>query len=157
MAGGRLEKILGWTYIWVNLLALTAGVFFIYKNTLGHREFIHSDKPFYKVWFQNKIRQETTTPMMYSLPPFSTNLGGNQFIRLAISLETPGKESLKEIENRVGPVRDAIIRILNSQSFEELETVQGKLRLKNQMISQVNHFLHRGVIQNIYFSEFAIQ
>ena len=143
MAKGKLEKILGRTFIWVNLLALTVGVLGVYKSTLGDASLIYENQ-------QN---------FTYDLEPFSTNLEGksHQFIRLAVSLEMFDEKSVEEVGGLHGVVRDSVIRILNSKSFYELETVQGKLRLKNQIISRINHFLHRGVVQNVYFSDFAVQ
>ena len=53
--------------------------------------------------------------------------------------------------------RDAIVRILNTTVYTEVETVQGKLHLKNRIISQLNGFLDKGVVRNVYFSDFVVQ
>ena len=38
-----------------------------------------------------------------------------------------------------------------------VETVQGKLHLKNQIIAELNNELKKGVVKNVYFSELVVQ
>jgi flagellar FliL protein len=49
------------------------------------------------------------------------------------------------------------MRILNGKTFEDVETVQGKLHLKNQIVAQLNSELKKGVVKNVYFSELVVQ
>ena len=157
MAKGKLEKTLGWSLIGINLLVITVGAFCVYQKTLDGNPLFTSE---YELNRQlTKLRNKPQNPATYNLKPLSTNLAGvpSRFIRMEVSLEMLDAESFNEVKGVKSAVRDSIIRILNSKSFDELETVQGKLRLKNQMIAQINRFLHRGVVQNIYFSDFAVQ
>ena len=153
MALWKLKKQYIWFLIGLNLLALSMGCFLIYKKDLGLLPL--------EVGSIAGLSQgaDFADPMMYSLEPLSTNLGGggDQFIWLKVNLEVLGQESLTELKAREGVIIDTLIGILNEKSFDELETIQGKLRLKDQMMVQVNKFLPNGVVQNIYFSEFAVQ
>ncbi|MGZ3722840.1 MAG: flagellar basal body-associated FliL family protein [Bdellovibrionales bacterium] len=49
------------------------------------------------------------------------------------------------------------MRILNGKAFNDVETVQGKLHLKNQIISDLNQSLKKGVVKNVYFNELVVQ
>lgn len=56
-------------------------------------------------------------------------------------------------------LRDAIIRVLSSKRPEEVLTVDGKERLKEELIETINEAiaLDEPAVQNIYFAEFIIQ
>ena len=70
-----------------------------------------------------------------------------------------GKVGFEEIittDNRA-KARDRIVRALGEKSFAELETIQGKLFLKDRIAMEVNSILDKGVVKDIYFSEFVVQ
>jgi flagellar protein FliL len=54
-------------------------------------------------------------------------------------------------------LRDSIILLLSSQGFEEISTVEGKLGLKQELLSRVNQILGQGAVSRIYFTEFVVQ
>ena len=105
------------------------------------------------------LREELPTPLIYSLDPFSTNLGGapQRYIHIGVHLEALGDKTLKELQDLKGSLRHSVIYILSELSFEELEGIQGKLRLKNQIIDQANALLQGAGVQNVYFSQLVVQ
>ena len=54
-------------------------------------------------------------------------------------------------------IRDTILRIIQRKSYQDLETLQGKLLLKNEILTEINRLLTNGVIRDVYFYEFVIQ
>ena len=50
-----------------------------------------------------------------------------------------------------------VIRVMNSMRFDQIESVQGKLKLKNEIIASLNSVLENGVVKNVYFSDFVVQ
>ena len=58
-------------------------------------------------------------------------------------------------ENRAR-ARDTILRILNEKSFTDLESLQGKLFLKDEIVRNVNKSLRMGLVKDIYFSDFVM-
>lgn len=60
---------------------------------------------------------------------------------------------------RMPMVRDAAIRVLSSKKSDELLTLEGKERLKEELIEAINEAigLEEGPIVGIYFLEFIIQ
>ena len=78
---------------------------------------------------------------MYTMPPFTwVDLAGSAetaAIRIEIrTFEMLDKEGFEEIVRNSPRARDEIVRILNRVSFDDIETIQGKLSLKAS---------HRGV------------
>ena len=63
----------------------------------------------------------------------------------------------KELAQRNPQLRDAILLILTSKSFEDIFRPEGKLRLKNELISRINQSLPDAGIRSLYFTEFVVQ
>ncbi|RYZ69321.1 MAG: hypothetical protein EOP05_15020 [Proteobacteria bacterium] len=67
------------------------------------------------------------------------------------------KDGFEEIVRNSPAARDAIMRILNRKSFDDVETIQGKLFLKDQISVALNEAMKAGVVKDIYFNEFLVQ
>ena len=153
-----IGKILGLVFVVFNLAVLGGGAFLVFKSTIGHEVKSTSEVEAIRelASFEESL---SAGPVMYSLEAFNTNLDGvpRRLIRMELSLEMLDTEGFEEVVELGPEARDSIVKILNSKTFNEVETVQGKLHLKNQIITQLNSFLDKGVVQNVYFSDFVIQ
>ena len=97
---------------------------------------------------------------MYSLDSFVVNLaegGGNRYLRVTMELELDNEVLKTELEQRLPQVRNAMLMILPTKKTDDINTVDGKLALRDQLIDEINGFLTTGEITNIYFTEFVIQ
>jgi flagellar FliL protein len=88
------------------------------------------------------------------------NLSGmpKRTIRLQVNLDMIGPESFQEImdlENRA-KARDKIVRVLNEKTFDDLESIQGKLFLKDKIVEEVNKILDKGLVKDVYFTDFVM-
>ena len=54
-------------------------------------------------------------------------------------------------------MRDAVIVMLTSLSFEEVMTPEGKIRIRDELLIRFNQILKPDRIKNIYFTEFLVQ
>lgn len=91
------------------------------------------------------------------LETFVVNLAGSKgrkVLKVNMELEVKGLEVEKEIENRKAQIRDFIIIILSSKSFEEVSVKDGRESLKTEIKDNINSFLSKGKIQNVYITEF---
>ena len=50
-----------------------------------------------------------------------------------------------------------ILLLLSSKSLDEIQTVEGKIALRQELIQRINQILTTGKIRNLYFTEFVIQ
>lgn len=106
---------------------------------------------------------ETVTQIGELLPmdSFVVNLadpGGSRYLRVTLQLEyMPAKGLKEEIEKRTPQIRDAIITILSSKRYEEINSAQGKMIMKQQIMRRINSLLAVGQIANVYVTEFVIQ
>jgi flagellar protein FliL len=90
------------------------------------------------------------------LETFVVNLAGSKgrkVLKVNMELEVKGAEVVKEIDNRKAQIRDFIIIILSSKSYEEVSAKDGKESLKTEIKDNINSFLSKGKILNVYFTE----
>lgn len=155
-----IGKILTAVFAVVNLSVGGFGLFMTYKGTLGwsNPKITEDDL---KRQIASEAPQDLVGPFIYTMDKFTVNLGGEpkRTIRLEVNLELLDHEGFEEIintENRAR-ARDRIVDLLNSKTFNDVETLQGKLFLKENIAYEINQLLPRGSIKDIYFTEFVVQ
>lgn len=152
------KRLMTFGFIGLNLAVLGMGSYLVYVSTLGVQEKVLSNEQAERdlASFEETLRGE---PVLYSMSPFNTNLDGvpRRLIRLDLSLEMMDEEGFEEVIGITPQARDSIMRILNTKSFSDVESVQGKLHLKNQIVSELNSSLKKGVVKNVYFNELVVQ
>lgn len=91
------------------------------------------------------------------LETFLVNLaqsGGNKLVKINMELEVSNADVQTEIEHLKPKIRDIIIIIVSSKSYNELSSKEGKNSLREEIRDQVNLFLTKGQINRVYFTEF---
>jgi len=67
-------------------------------------------------------------------------------------------ENLKEeMDKRLPQVKDIIVTLLPTRKFDDIQTVEGKLALRDELMQRLNKILTQGKVTNIYFTEFVVQ
>jgi flagellar FliL protein len=98
---------------------------------------------------------------MVSYPPFTVNLadpGGNRYLRTTIALElSKEKEFPAEVTAKEPKIKDIILSILSSKKFDEVNTAQGKVALKQEILRRLNTVMTGGRVMDIYITEFVVQ
>lgn len=152
------KKLFGFAFAGVNILVLGFGVYLVFASTLGVQSKKLSNEQAEKDLekFEESLRGD---PVLYTMQTFNTNLDGvpRRLIRLDLSLEMMDEEGYEEVIGITPQARDSIMRILNAKTYNDVETVQGKLQLKNQIIADLNSSLRKGVVKNVYFNELVVQ
>jgi flagellar FliL protein len=144
----------------VNLAVLGGGAFLVYSSTMGW----HSPE-ITEAELEKDMASESDdaryAPYIFTMDKFTVNLGGEpkRTIRLEVSLQMLGKDGYEEImsPDSRAKARDKIVGILNDKTFNELESIQGKLFLKDAIAAQVNGVLKEGVVKDVFFSDFVVQ
>ncbi|WP_300222804.1 flagellar basal body-associated FliL family protein [uncultured Helicobacter sp.] len=97
----------------------------------------------------------------FAIPePFIVNLmgqNGRRYAKAQIVLELSSPELQKEVTAKLPLIKDTIIRVMSSKTFEEISTPKGKEKLKEEMLQEVNTYMVDGYIKSILFSEFIVQ
>lgn len=135
------------------------GGYLVYASTLGWQSPEITEEELQREIASEHV--EVDAPFIYTMDKFTVNLKGEpkRTIRIEVNLEMLGKEGFEEVinvENRA-KARDSIVRLLNDSTFYELESVQGKLYLKQIIAKEINSLLDQGVVKDVYFSDFVVQ
>lgn len=91
------------------------------------------------------------------LETFVVNLAGSKGRRIAkinMELEIEGESVADEIDKRKAQIRDIIIILLSSKTYENVSARDGKEHLRDEIRDTVNAFLTKGRIKMVYFTEF---
>ena len=144
----------------VGLLVLGGGGYYAYTN-------FFQEKPAEEKPAEGEEGKEEAPPeedlnlgVMFPMDPFVINLAGSEgkrFLKVTISLELSTPEVHLEIKENIQKVTDSILILISSKAFEDVYSVQGKFKLKDEITTRVNRFLVVGHIKDAYFTEFIIQ
>lgn len=155
---GKAGKLAFFALLAVNLIANGIGTLLVYKSTIGYQ---------YPSVSEEQVESETTAhkdqnksqPVLYTMDPLVVNLAGTpqRAIRMAVSLEMLDQDGFEEIMAMGSRSRDMIVRILNQKTFSDVETLQGKLFLKDQIALALNSSLKSGVVKDVYFTDFVVE
>ena len=143
---------LKWIIIGVVVLLVLGGGFFTWKAFLNPE--------------QKKDVAEAGAAMRVELGPtfpldvFIVNLAGTageRYLKVNLELELKDSSLRAELEKREPQLRDTILLLLSSKTFEEVATFKGKTKIRNQITARLNGFLAPGSIKKVYFTEFVVQ
>jgi len=96
---------------------------------------------------------------MTNLGNFTVNLrssAGGRVLQMEIQVESDA-ESVEKIEGRMPQLRDSVILLASDYSYDELEGIDGKFRLKDDIHARVNAVLEPTQVRRVYFTEFVVQ
>jgi flagellar FliL protein len=143
----------------VGVLALAGGGYFAYTNFFQEEpveELKNEEGP-------DGEKAEELPPglgVMFTMDPFVVNLAGSEgkrFLKVTATLELSSPEVNPEFEENLQKITDSILVLLSSKSFEDVYSVQGKFKLKDEITTRVNRFLVVGHVKDAYFTEFIVQ
>ncbi|MEJ2688743.1 MAG: flagellar basal body-associated FliL family protein [Deltaproteobacteria bacterium] len=97
---------------------------------------------------------------MFPLEPFVVNLSdpqGRRYLKVAISLELESSGAVDRATKMVPKLRDMVITLLTSLTFEEVMTPEGKVQIRDELLGRFNQILRPDRVRNIYFTDFVVQ
>ncbi|MBT3514852.1 MAG: hypothetical protein HOB32_07300 [Nitrospina sp.] len=154
----------------VGVLALAGGGYFAYTNFFqeetveesaeGNKEGEEAGEGGKGVDGENLEELPPDVGVMFTMDPFVVNLAGSKgkrFLKVTTTLELSSPEVNPEFEENLQKITDSILVLLSSKSFEDVYSVQGKFKLKDEITTRVNRFLVVGHVKDAYFTEFIVQ
>jgi len=104
--------------------------------------------------------QNAVLDVFLKMDPFIVNLKGNgmkRYLKTTIAIEVEEQEVKQELEMLTPKLRDTILFVLTSKSYNDLFSNEGKISLKHELIAHINRILKSGTIKAIYITDFIIQ
>jgi flagellar FliL protein len=94
-----------------------------------------------------------------SLGQFDINVhgtNGGRVLRMEISVEvTPVRKSA--VEGQIPRLKDGVITLAGDYSYAELEGLDGKNNLRDELIGRLNALLSTPAVQELHFTQFVVQ
>lgn len=148
--GGKLK----WIIILVILLALAGGGYYAYTQFFAPTDEAGAEAT--EEVAQEVPEQGTLTP----LPVFLVNLAdplGRRYLKLGLEVEARDDSVVQELTTEQAKIKDSLLLLLSSKTYEELSTLESKIELKSQIADRLNQILGNGSILKVYITEMVIQ
>lgn len=103
--------------------------------------------------------EEATQRGLFNLGLFTINLrgtGGGRVLRMEVQVETDAS-LVETLEERKPEFRHAIITMVSDYSYSDLEGLDGKTRLADELLTRLNRLMESGRINRLYFVQFVVQ
>jgi flagellar FliL protein len=95
-----------------------------------------------------------------ALEPFVVNLADedeDRYLKVTIGLEVRDKEVAEASETRTARVKDVLISLFSSKTYDQVRDIKGKIRLRQEIIVRINEILGESAVKHVYFTEFIVQ
>lgn len=147
------KKGLLFVIIGVLVVVIAGGGFFGYKKFMAPKPAVSEEE-------QIKKEPEEKEGEIFALEPFVVNLSdpkGKRYLKVTVSLELGSPEAVAKAEKSVPKMRDMVIMMLTSLSFEEVMTSEGKIRVRDELLERFNLILRPERVKEIFFTDFVVQ
>ena len=91
---------------------------------------------------------------------FTVNLADSQgahYAQVVIEIEVPDESVKKAVEALRPKIRDFIVVVLSSKTYEQVSSVDGREFLREEIRNKINGHLTRGQISEVHFTQFIVQ
>ncbi len=162
--GGEAKKgkgLIKWIVLLILLAALIGGGWFAYKK-------FFSDQPLPEEETQEQAEQEeqmglaptTTKGVQVQLPEFLVNLAdplGRRYLKLSVTVEVKDQKAAEAISQNEAKIKDAVLLLLSSKTYQELSTLESKIELKKEIVERLNQIIGGSKVLQVYFTDMVIQ
>lgn len=154
----KFKKFLPLIFVGINVLCMIGGLALVYLGTLGSEPAIVKEERELERFIASR-EMKTEEPLIYTMDKLTVNLDGypRRIIQTEINLLLLDKQGYEQVIRLGSKGRDSVVRILNGKQFNEIETLQGKLKLKEEIATSLNDLMVEGVIKEVYFTDFIVK
>lgn len=97
---------------------------------------------------------------IFPMEPFIVNIYDGQelrYLKVKVEMEMANPAIKPELEGRLAPIRDAILVVLTTKTLQDIQDVQGKNQLREEILVSVSKIIAQGKVTKIYFTDFVVQ
>jgi flagellar protein FliL len=97
---------------------------------------------------------------LVTLDSFVVNLSdpmGRRYLKTTMDVEVANAAAAAELTAAMPRVKDTLLLLLSSKSFEDISSMDKKIELKNDIVSRLNLIVGKNKVRNVYFTEFVVQ
>lgn len=97
---------------------------------------------------------------IFTLEPFIVNLAGAsdiKFLKVNIKLKLTKPTCHRFVVPHTAEMRDSILMLLSSKEYEMVNTVQGKMELRDEVLERVKNIVKGDRVKAAFFTDFVAQ
>ncbi len=153
-----LKQLLVLAFFVLNIVVMFGSAFMIYKIKILDKRALITEESLATEMAEDRLKREKSD-IRFTFEPFTINLDDRprKLVNTTIQLEFLDEEGYVEIVEKTPKARDEIVKIINGKKFTDIETIQGKLFLKDQIMASMNKILQKGTVKDVYFEDFVVQ
>ena len=114
---------------------------------------------------KKKSGEKEEPPAYWNLDPFTVNLSDTEqehYLQATVVLQVPGETAVEEMKKHTAMVRDRVLKILSGSKSADLRSIEGKMKLADQIIEQIATAAEEDDIElpevsRVFFTAFIIQ
>ncbi len=153
--GGMLK----WIIIAVLLIALGVGGYFGYTMFFAapDEEAASQEQAAEE---EQQMPLESLEGQLVPLPVFLVNLAdplGRRYLKLGLEVEVRDPEAQAALTKYEAKIKDTLLLLLSSKSYDSLSTMQDKMELKGEIVDRLNQIIGNGSVLRVYITEMVIQ
>lgn len=161
-AGGGVNPKIVYAALAINILALLAVAFFVYKKNAERAseatvsDIKHESDADAKNGGDKAAPEETN----YIKESFTVNLADadtQHFAIVDITIEVGNAFVKDEVERNRPRIRDFIVVLLSSKTLDEVSNPDGREFLREEIRTKIDGFLTKGEIKTVLFEKFIVQ
>lgn len=96
-----------------------------------------------------------------TMPTFLVNLNdplGRRYLKLGMDVEVVDKAAADQLSKTdLARAKDAVILLLSSKTFQDVNTVENKIVMRNEIVERLNQVIGAGKVLKVYFTEIIVQ
>jgi len=116
------------------------------KNYKTIYKFTHSHKKQPGIFYE--IKDVVVNP---------ANTKGEHYLLVSLGIELKNKDDLDFIKKQNPIIRDHIILTLSKESMGDLNSIQGRQKLKFDLLNTINSISKKKMVRNLFFTEYVMQ
>ena len=103
---------------------------------------------------------EVAASTTYPLEPFVVNIYDGQeirYLKIKVEFELANPQAKADMDAKVAPLRDSILILLTTKTMQEIQDLQGKNQLREQILGAVSKIVPASKVTKVYFTDFVVQ
>lgn len=82
---------------------------------------------------------------------------GQRFLVCSISIQMRSEQDIEDVKLKEFIIKDAINTLLSKKSVDELQSVEGRVILKQEIGVVINSILEDTAVRNVFFTKYVMQ
>jgi flagellar FliL protein len=105
-------------------------------------------------------KPDAEAAVVQAFDPFIVNIYDGQelrYLKLKVEVQLSDEKAKTEMTERQAQIRDAILTILTTKTLQDVQYLQGKNQLKQEIMAALTKIVTPGKVRQVFFTDFVVQ